>query len=51
MTDDEIFDSLGVPADRREELAAWLHAWSRANLPGPNLYAVTASVFWNALQR
>ena len=51
MTDEEIFDSLGVPAVRREQLAAWLHAWSRANLPGPNMYAVTAAVFWNVLKR
>lgn len=50
MTDEEIFDSLSVPADRREELRNWLHAWSRANPPGPNMYAITAAVFWNVLR-
>lgn len=50
MTDDELFDSLAVPEDRRVELAARLHAWSRATLPGPNLYAINAAVFWNVLR-
>lgn len=50
MTDEEIFDSLGVPEDRRVELANWLHAWSRANIPGPNMYAISAFVFWNVLK-
>lgn len=51
MTDQEIFDALSVPEDRREQLAAWLHAWSKATLPGPHGYAVAAAVFWNVLQR
>lgn len=51
MTDQEIFDALGVPEDRREQLADWLHAWSRATLPGPNAYAINAAVFWAVLQR
>lgn len=51
MTDEEIFDALDVPADRRVELRNLLHAWSRANLPGPNLYSVMACIYWNMLKR
>ena len=49
-TDAEIFDSLGVPEDRREQLADWLHAFAKASLPGPNLYAIWAAIFWNVLK-
>lgn len=50
MSDQEIFDAIGVPEDRRPELAAWLHAWSRLILPGPNYYAAKAVLVWNAIK-
>lgn len=50
MTDKELFDTLDVPEDRRLELANMLHAWSAAYLPGPNLYAVMATIYWNVLK-
>jgi hypothetical protein len=50
VTDAEIFDALDVPEDRRVQLAALLHAWSRAHIPGPNLYAVMAVIYWNMLK-
>jgi len=50
MTDEEIFDAIGVPEDRRVELAALLHAWARTVIPGPVNYAIAAVVFWHQMR-
>lgn len=50
MTDEEIFDAIGVPPDRRAELAALLHAWARSVIPGPCNYAVAVVVFWHQMR-
>jgi hypothetical protein len=50
MTDEEIFDAIGIPADRRDYVADWVHAWSRAVIPGPNMYAIMAAVVWNSIK-
>lgn len=51
LSDQEILDALEVPEDRRAEVLAHLHAWSRSYLPGPNSYATYAAVIWAMLQR
>lgn len=50
QSDAEIFDALGIPEDRRQEVALALHGWSRHAIPGPNMYAVMACIIWNYIR-
>ncbi|MCV7174882.1 hypothetical protein [Mycolicibacterium sphagni] len=47
--DEELFDELGVPADRRETLARMLHSFARTCQPGPARYSLAAIVYWRWL--
>lgn len=42
QSDQEIFDAIGVPEERRPGLQRYLHAWARSAYPGPNTYAFMA---------